>query len=154
MRILSRQYQSMLLYIRVGFSLPVQAPFFLICTSDSVMPRPAAPFCRWDSTVSRLQSHKKEAVYFLPLTSQKFPVLIWSTSERWIAEPTLEPPCGFEHGMPGLGIQHLSHYKPLPELTTDMYVLIYQLMRKEGHQWSKSGEIVKILPTQTILCQM
>ena len=36
--------------------------------------------------------HFEEAVYFLPLSSQKFLVLILSTSERWKAESTLEPP--------------------------------------------------------------
>ena len=48
MRILGGQYQPTKLYIRMGFSSPVQAPFFLTCTSDSVgavyhmhiMPRP------------------------------------------------------------------------------------------------------------------
>ena len=42
----------MQLYIRVGFSLPTQASFFLVCTGDSmgagyclrVMPRPAMLF--------------------------------------------------------------------------------------------------------------
>ena len=37
-------------------------------------------------------SHFEEAVYFLPLSSQKFLVLILSTSEGWNAESTLEPP--------------------------------------------------------------
>ena len=41
----------------------------------------------------------KEAVYFLPFSSQKFLVLILSTSEGWKAESTLEPPSGFEHGI-------------------------------------------------------
>ena len=31
MRILGGRYQPMQLYIKVGFSSPVQAPFFLIC---------------------------------------------------------------------------------------------------------------------------
>ena len=35
------------------------------------------------STTSRLQSHYKETVYFLPLSPQKFLVLIWSTLEGW-----------------------------------------------------------------------
>ena len=52
-------------------------------------------------------SHFEEAVYFLPLSSQKFLVLILSTSEGWKAESTLEPPCGFEHVTPGLGVQRL-----------------------------------------------
>ena len=50
-------------------------------------------------------SHFEEAVYFLLFSSQKFLVLILSTSEGWKAESTLEPPGGFEHGTPGLGIQ-------------------------------------------------
>ena len=54
-------------------------------------------------------SHFEEAVYFLPSSSQKFLVLILSTLEGWKAELTLEPPSGFEHGTPGLGIQRLNH---------------------------------------------
>ena len=54
-------------------------------------------------------SHFEEAVYFLPFSSQKFQVLILSTSEGWNAESTLEPPIGFEHGTPGLGMQCLNH---------------------------------------------
>ena len=55
-------------------------------------------------------SHFEEAVYFLLLSFQKFLVLILSTSEGWKAESILEPPSGFEHGPPGLGIQCLDHY--------------------------------------------
>ena len=58
-------------------------------------------------------SHFEKAVYFLPLSSQKFLVVILSTLEGWKAESTLEPPAGFEHGAPGLGIQRLST-RPLP----------------------------------------
>ena len=54
-------------------------------------------------------SHFKETVYVLPLSSQKFQVLILSTLEGWKAELTLEQPTGFEHGTSGLGIQHLNH---------------------------------------------
>ena len=54
--------------------------------------------------------HFEEAVYFLPLSSQKFLVLILSTSEEWKAESTLEPPSGFDHGTPGLRIQRLNHF--------------------------------------------
>ena len=57
-------------------------------------------FCGWGSTASRLQHHYWEAVYFLPISSQKFLVLIWSTLEGWKAESTLELPSGFEHGTP------------------------------------------------------
>ena len=38
------------------------------------------------------ESHFEEAVYFLPLSSQKFLVLTLSTSEGLKAESTLEPP--------------------------------------------------------------
>ena len=59
-------------------------------------------------------SHSEEAVYFLPLSSQKFLVLILSTSEGWKAESSLEPPSGFEHGTPGFGIQRLNHLAITP----------------------------------------
>ena len=49
----------------------------------------------------------EEAVYFLPLSSQKFLVLILPTLEGWKAESSLEPPSGFGHGTPGLRIQRL-----------------------------------------------
>ena len=45
-------------------------------------------------------SHFEEAVYFLPLSSQKFLVLILLALEGWKAESILEPPSGFEHGTP------------------------------------------------------
>ena len=54
-------------------------------------------------------SHFEEVLYFLPFSSQKSLVLILSTSEGWKAESTLEPPSGFEHGTPGLGIQRLNY---------------------------------------------
>ena len=54
-------------------------------------------------------SHFEEAVYFLALSSQTFPVLILPTSEGWEAESTLEPLSGFEHGTLGLEIQRLNH---------------------------------------------
>ena len=57
----------------------------------------------------RGQSHFEEAVYFLPLSPQKFLVLTLSTSEGWMAESTLEARSGFEHGTSGLGIQPLNH---------------------------------------------
>ena len=54
--------------------------------------------------LSQGYSHIEEAVYFLPFSSQIFLVLILSTSEGRKVESTLEPPGGFEHGTPGLGI--------------------------------------------------
>ena len=68
-----------------------------------------APFNMDGIQLPQGYSHFKEAVYFLPFSSQKFLVLILSTSEGWKAESTLEPPSGFDHGTPGLGIQHLNH---------------------------------------------
>ena len=54
-------------------------------------------------------SQHEEAVYFLPLSSWKFLVLILSIPEGWSAESTLVPPSGFEQETPGLGIQLLNH---------------------------------------------
>ena len=54
-------------------------------------------------------SHSREAVYFLPLSYPKFLVLNLSTSEELKAESTLEPPRGFEHEKPGMGIYHFNH---------------------------------------------
>ena len=65
--------------------------------------------------LSQGYSHFEEAVYFLPVSSQKVLVLILSTSEGSKAESTLEPPSGFQHGTPGLGIQYLKHYAIAPE---------------------------------------
>ena len=56
---------------------------------------------QWDLDGVQLpksSSHFKEAVCFLPLSSQKFLVLILPTSEGWKAELTLEPPSGFKQG--------------------------------------------------------
>ena len=63
------------------------------------------PYYGWGLTVSRLQGQNKKTVYFLPLTSPEFVVLILLTSEEWKTESTLEPTSGFEHGTPGFGIQ-------------------------------------------------
>ena len=68
-------------------------------------------------------NHFEEAVYFLPFSSQKVLVLILSTSEGWEAESTLEPPSGFEHGFPGLGIQRRNHYAIAPLFLGQFYIL-------------------------------
>ena len=73
-----------------------------------------APFYGWCSTASRLQSHYKEAVYFIPLSSEEFLVLLWLTLRGWKTESTLEPPSGFEHRTPGLRIQCLYHLAIAP----------------------------------------
>ena len=72
-----------------------------------------AHFYGWGSTASRLEPLRGGSLLFT-LSSQKFLVLILSTSEGWKAESTLEPLCGFEHGIPGLGIQRLNHYAIAP----------------------------------------
>ena len=51
----------------------------------------------------------REEAYLLPLSSQKFLVLILSPLEGWKAASILEPTSGFEHGAPGLGILHVNH---------------------------------------------
>ena len=53
-----------------------------------------------------LKSHYQDTIYFLPLSSQKLLVLIWSTSDRWKNESTLEPPSGLEHGTSGFEIHN------------------------------------------------
>ena len=68
-----------------------------------------APFFMNGVQLPQGYSHFEEAVYLLPFSSQKFLVLILSTSEGWKAEPTLESPSGFDYGTPGLGIQRLNH---------------------------------------------
>ena len=49
------------------------------------------------------QHHFEEAVYFFPLSPQKFLVLALLTLEGWKAESTLEPPSAFEHGTLWIG---------------------------------------------------
>ena len=56
-------------------------------TSESIKKTPKTPplygpFNGWGSAALRLQSHFEEAVYFLPPSSQKVLVLIWSASEN------------------------------------------------------------------------
>ena len=69
------------------------------------------PFSRMGLTISRLQIHNEDTVYFfLPLGHQElFLVLILCTSERWKAELILNKLPGFELGTPELGIQRLNH---------------------------------------------
>ena len=47
-------------------------------------------------------SHFEEAIYFLPLS-------FWYSLYQPQKDERLEPPSGFEHGTPRLGIQHLNH---------------------------------------------
>ena len=68
-----------------------------------------APFYGWGSTISRLQSHYEETVYFLPLLLQEYLIFISSISEGCEVKSTLEPLSNFDPGTPGLGIQRLNH---------------------------------------------
>ena len=64
-----------------------------------------ASFYRWYSTAWRLEPLCTGSLLY----NVKFPeILILSTSEEWKAELNLKPPNGFEHGIPGLGIQYLT----------------------------------------------
>ena len=60
-----------------------------------------APFYGWGSTASRLQPLWGGSLLF----TIQFPEL----NPIFTIQSTLEPPSGFEHGTPGLGIQHLNH---------------------------------------------
>ena len=80
------------------------------------------------------QSQFEEAVYFLPLSFQKFLLLILSISEELKAESTLEPPSGFEHGIPGMGIQCLNHYQLTFSLDSVIQVIILVLSLKKGNR--------------------
>ena len=62
-----------------------------------------APFDGWGSAASKLQSYFEGAVHFLPISSQKFLVVILSNSEGWKAKST----SGFEPEIPGLRVQRL-----------------------------------------------
>ena len=68
-----------------------------------------------------LPLHYDETVDFLPFSSKEFIVLIWSSSEGWKAELTLEPTSGFEPGTPGLGIQSFKNYATAPFLIKFLY---------------------------------
>ena len=72
------------------------------------------PFLWMGFNCLKATATSRREFYFLSLSSQKFLVLILSTLGGWKAESTLEPPSGFEHGAPGVGIQHLKHLTIAP----------------------------------------
>ena len=94
-----------------------------------------APFYQWGLTASKLQSHYEEAVYFLPQSSQKFLVLIWSTSEGWKAELTLEPPSGFDHGPLDWEFSNLTN-RPL--LHSVLFFWFFMQWKKEHTSYQKN----------------
>ena len=68
--------------------------------------------CELGSTVSMVQSHYRETVYFQPLRSPEYLVLILSTLEGW----KHEPPSDCEPGISKLVVQHLHHQVIAPVL--------------------------------------
>ena len=68
-----------------------------------------APFYGWGSTASRLEPLRGGSLLFTTKFAE-IPGTHFIDLGRMKAESTLEPPCGFEHGTPGLGIQHLNHF--------------------------------------------
>ena len=78
------------------------------------------------------QSHFAEAVFFLPLSSQKFLVVILSASEGLKVKLTLEPPGDFEHGAPGFGIQCLNHQAIFKLIETTSYFSKMSILTNEA----------------------
>ena len=67
-----------------------------------------AAFYGWGSTASKLEALQGGSLFF-PKKFPEIPGTHFTTSEGWKTESTLQPPSGFEHDTPGLGIQHLNH---------------------------------------------
>ena len=57
--------------VKTGYALRLAAD-----SDNANLKKSLAPFYGWGSTVSRLQSHFKETVYLLLLSSQDFLILI------------------------------------------------------------------------------
>ena len=66
------------------------------------------PFYGWGSTVLRYRATARRQFIF-PTNAPEIPATHLSTSEGWKAELNLEPPIGFELGIPRLGTQGLDH---------------------------------------------
>ena len=67
------------------------------------------PFSLMEFNYLTARANSRRQFYYLPLSSQKSMIVNSSNSEGWKAELTLDPPCGFEHGIPGLGMKSLNH---------------------------------------------
>ena len=85
-------YVLLRVYISLNIDPFTYWPLFLgvsVLFLNNILSKLYAPFYGWGSAASRLQSHFKEIVYSLLLSSHKFLVLIWSTSEdeRLISQP-------------------------------------------------------------------
>ena len=65
-----------------------------------------APFYRWGSAVSRIQSHYEETVCFLSFSSQEFLVLNWSTLEECVELGATQWYWALD---PWIGNKHLDH---------------------------------------------
>ena len=72
-----------------------------------------APFYGWGSTASMLQQPLRGGSLLFTIQFPEIPGTHFINLRRMKAESTLEPPSGFEHGTPGLGIQHLNLQKYL-----------------------------------------
>ena len=108
MESLTKKVNGFQTFFRLFFRLFLQKTLSQMFDWDLNKKKLYGPFFIYGIQLPQGQSHFKEAVYFLPLSSHKFLVLILSTSEGSKAESNLEPPSGFKHGTPGLRIQHLN----------------------------------------------
>lgn len=68
-----------------------------------------AYFYEWGSTVFRLHCHYDEEVYFQPLTTQEFLVLIWSALKGWKTDLNLGVTSWYKPVTPGLLIHRPNH---------------------------------------------
>ena len=74
--------------------------FFCLCWNGAWYKKLYGPFLWLGSTVSRLQIHYEETIYFLTFSFQEFLVLNWSTSEGWNTKLILEQPVVLKlHGL-------------------------------------------------------
>ena len=67
-----------------------------------------ASFYGWGSAASRLEPLAGGSLLFIT-KSPEIPGTHFIDLGRMEGRATLEPPSGFEHRTPGLGIQHLNH---------------------------------------------
>ena len=111
-----------------------------------------APFYGWGSTVSRLQSHYKEAVYFLPVSSQTLLVLIWSTSEGYRLSRPWSHPMVLNTGLldwesSALTTRKLRLISKIMASQTGQWNITIHILpnisRSKGHQTMKFGQLIE-----------